>query len=411
MKGVLVLIDGLGDIPCKKLGWKTPLEAANTPNLDLLARNGKLGAMFSVKEKYIPGTSDAVVSIFGQNPKDYPRGWLEGLGIGLNLSKGDLVFRANFATIDNLRSRKVIDRRAGRTLTTKQASILSEAINKEVDLGVKFIFKNTLQHRGVLVFKGKYSDNLTGSDPEYNKGSSKFLFSRPLDNKSLSRLSSRVLNDFLVQSFGVLDGHPVNEARKKEGFFPANAILTRAPGVEIKKINKYRKWACVTEVPVMKGICEGLGITSFGYKHPTLKSHDAYANFNKNLKLTIKKSIKILKKNKSNFDYFFIYLKETDAAGHDNKPLEKKEMIELIDKHLGKFLIKLALSGTKILVTADHCTPCELKAHSSGAVPVLFFDPDAEKTDKLNFSERNCKKGSLKKIIGKNLFKKVRFDK
>ncbi|MBU0957870.1 MAG: alkaline phosphatase [Nanoarchaeota archaeon] len=409
MKGVFVLIDGLGDIPHKKLGWQTPLEAANTPNLDALARHSRLGVMFSVKEKFIPGTSDAVVSIFGEDYEKYPRGWLEAMGVGLNIKKGDLVFRTNFGTVDDMRHRRVIDRRAGRTLSTKEATKLADAINKEVKLDCNFLFKNTLQHRGVLVFKGNFSDKLTGSDPEYNKGSNKFLFSRPLDKNKLSKKSSKISNDFLVQSFGVLEDHVVNETRRKRGFFPANIILSRAPGIYIKKLKKFNDWACTTEVPVMKGICNSLGINLFGYKHPTFKGHDAYSNFNKNLKLTIKKSIKMIKKNKDKFDYFFIYLKETDAAGHDNKPVEKMKMVELIDKKLMKFLTKFVKEGVKIVVTADHSTPCDLKAHSSAPVPLMVFDPFGKKVDEMNFSERNCKKGSLNKVLGKNLLKKVGF--
>jgi len=411
MKGVFVLIDGLGDIPHKKLNGKTSLEVAYMPNMNLIAKNGRLGVMFSVKEKYIPGTSDAVVSIFGKNPDDYPRGWLEAIGSGVKgLKKGDLVLRANFATINNMRNRKVIDRRVGRTLTTKEADVLTKSINENIKLPCKFIFKNTLQHRGVLILKGKFSDKISGSDPEYNHGGGRFLFSRPTEKNNLAKESSRILNDFLIQSYNILEKHEINEKRKKKGFYPANFILTRAPGIGIKKINKFKKWACVTEVPVMKGICKSLGINLFGYKHPSFKSHDAYDNFKKNLKLTIKKSVKFIKKNKDKFDYFFIYLKETDAAGHDNKPVEKKQMIEMIDKKLGKFLVKLAKLGIKILITADHSTPCELKAHSSAPVPVLFFNPEMKKIDNLEFSEKNCKKGSLNKIIGKRLFGKVGFN-
>ena len=126
MQGILVIIDGLGDLPCKELQGKTPLEAAKKPNLDYLAFKGKLGYMYPIKEKVVPESDTATLSVLGNNINGSYRGYLEALGIGLELEKGDLALRTNFATIDNLKNKKIIDRRVGRTLTTKEASLLAD---------------------------------------------------------------------------------------------------------------------------------------------------------------------------------------------------------------------------------------------------------------------------------------------
>lgn len=413
MKGVLVILDGVGDRNCRQLKGKTPLEAAETPNLDYLAEKGQLGYLYPVHENFVPGTPDAIVSMFGQDWQDYPRGWLEALGEGIELEKGDLAFRANFATIDNMKERNVVDRRVGRTLTTKESRILAKELNK-IFLPRKFVFRATLQHRGVLVLMGGFSENITEMDPAYHSTkkseTGKLRFSVPTDEDENSIYTANLVNDFVEKSFHVLDQHPVNKERRKKGFYAANLILLRAPGISIKKIKKFRKWACTTSVPVIKGICKSLGINLFDFPAVEFRGHDAYKNLKKNLVLEIKKNIGMLKKKKKDFDYFVVYFKETDVAGHDNKPHEKKAMIELLDKRFFSFLRKFAeKNSVKIAVTADHSTPCEMKQHSSDPVPVLLFGKDIEGNGTSRFNEKQAQKGKLGKIYGKEFLKRAGF--
>ena len=170
MKGILVVVDGMGDLPNKQLDEMTPLESANTPNLDFLATRGKMGLMYPVKSGFVPESDEAIVSIFGDKLYLSSRGQLEAKGAGVNLTRGDLAFRTNFATIDNLKDRNVLDRRAGRTLTSAEADILAKALNTQIKLPVDFIFEPTVRHRGVVVFRGGFSDNITGNGFAYVAG-------------------------------------------------------------------------------------------------------------------------------------------------------------------------------------------------------------------------------------------------
>ena len=129
MKGVFVILDGVADLPCSVLGDKTPLEYAKTPNLDEIANKSRIDYCFTVKEGVAPQSSSAIVSLLGYDPNFAPRGQIEAHGIGVKLKNGDLAFRCNFATIEGLDNLNIIDRRAGRTLTTKEAKILAKAIN------------------------------------------------------------------------------------------------------------------------------------------------------------------------------------------------------------------------------------------------------------------------------------------
>ncbi len=413
MKGILVIIDGLGDLPNKQLDNKTPLEAANTPNLDFLAARGELGYMYPVKPGFIPESDEAIVSIFGNDLISSTRGQLEARGTDLKLTRGDLALRVNFATIDNLKAGNIIDRRAGRTLTTEEAEILSKALNK-IRLPCKFVFKSTIQHRGVLVLRGGFSDNISGNDATYIQGKlreeKKLGFCKPQDDDENSQYTANIVNEFLEKAYEMLNEHPVNKDRKRKGLLPANYLLVRGAGIEPPKLKQYRKWVSTAYMPLEIGFSRICGMDVHSFDYPKLKNLDAYGNLYDSMKKAVKFSMKVLKKTYKKSNYAYIHFKEVDLPGHDNKPLEKKIMLEYLDKTFFKFLRKFAPPNKiKVVVTADHSTPCKLKAHSADPVPVLFYN-DSNLKEK-NFCEKEARLGSLGRMNGSELFKKVGFNK
>ena len=414
MKGVLVVLDGVGDRACGNLNGMTPLEAAETPNLDYMAQEGVMGHIYPISENMAPESDTATVALLGNNPFLSTRGVFEAIGAGLKIERGDLALRTNFGTLDNLTSCKVLDRRAGRTLTTKEAQILAKEINK-IFLPRKFLFKPTVQHRGVLVLRGGFSDNITNTDPAYPiKGKFQhtydFSFSKPLDDDENSKYTANMVNELIEQSFLRLSKHPLNQQRVKKGLHPANILLTRDGGIEIPKIRKFKKWMAVHYLPLEIGISKVAGMDVFSFDYPEMKGYDSYANMYDALNKAVKFAEKNLKKHKKDYEYCYIHFKETDVPGHDNKPLEKKTMIELIDKKFFSFLKKFAEKNKIILaITADHSTPCELKSHSADAVPLLLFNSGEEKDGCVAFSEVESKKGKLGKIYGREVLKKIGF--
>ena len=405
MKKILVVLDGASGLPVKVFGGRTCLEMAETPNLDFFAENGKMGYMYPIDEKKVPGSDNSLISIFGNNPLLSRRGVYEALGLGIELKRGDLALRTNFGTIEDLKSKKIIDRRAGRTLTTKEARILAKALNSKIKLPCEFQFYPAVQHRGVLVLRGGFSDNITNTDPEWGSGDN-FKFSEPLDDDENSKYTANILNDFLTQSFKILDNHPINLKRRKKGLLPANILLTRGGGIEIPKLKKYRSWMSINPMPLEIGIAKASGMTNFSFKYPELKKIDVYQNLYDGLNKTIKFAIKTIRKQHKNFLGCYIQFKETDVPGHDNKPYEKKNMLEIIDKKFFYFLRKF-IKGKKIkvVVTCDHSTPCELKTHSADPVPVLVYGNGRDKS--VSFSEKQARKGSLGKIYGKDFMVKT----
>lgn len=412
MKGILVILDGMGDLPNKQLNEKTPLEAANMPNLDFLSARGEMGYMYPVKPGFIPESDEAVVSIFGNELISSTRGQLEARGTNLKLTRGDLALRTNFATIDSIKNGNIIDRRAGRTLTNAEAEVLAKALNKNINISNKFDFKPTIQHRGVLIFRGGFSDNISGNDLTYISGkiknTEKIGFCKALDDEENSQYSANIVNSFIEQAHEILENHPINQERRKKGLHPANYLLVRGAGIEPPKLNFYKKWLSTAYMPLEIGFSKTCGMDVFSFEYPRLKGLDSYENLYDGLRKACKHSIKVLKRHYKNYDYAYIHIKETDLPGHDNKPFEKKAMLEIIDKIFFRFLRKFAPPNSiKVIVTADHSTPCRLKAHSADPVPVLFYNNSIPKEKK--FCEKEAKRGILKGIMGKDLLKKAGF--
>jgi 2,3-bisphosphoglycerate-independent phosphoglycerate mutase len=151
MKLLFVVLDGLGDLPSPELGGKTPLESAETPHMDSLAKRGKTGLMHPTRRGIAPESDTALMSILGYDPYTYHTGRrpLEAFGAGLTVNDGDLALRCNFATIRG--KDEIVDRRAGRDLKTSEAARLARAVNKKVRLTsapADFVFKNTVGYLG-----------------------------------------------------------------------------------------------------------------------------------------------------------------------------------------------------------------------------------------------------------------------
>src|SRR3989344_2293469 len=413
MKGVFIILDGVADDSCSQLKGKTPLEYAKTPNLDYFASSGAVDYCFPIAKGIAPQSSSGLVSLFGADFRDYSRGLLEAVGAGVHLNDGDLVFRCNFSTIENISSLKLIDRRVGRTLMTGEARELADAVNSKVKLPFKFELIPTIGHRAVLVFRGAFSDKISNVDPFYESGLSvegeanQVLLSKPLDSSNKAILSADLLNTFIRKSYVILENHSVNVARKKKGFFPANFILCRDPGIApIKTKSLKGSWIGLGYMPLEKGVAKVFGMRLFSFDYSSMNSDDFYEHTEKMLEKVIKKAIEMIEDNKELYDYFYVHFKETDLPGHDNKPLQKVKFIEMIDKDFFGYLRSLN-DSFKIVVTADHTTSCSTKSHTSAPVPVLFFDSVHTENSGKRFIEADGLTG--KEFMGRSLLAKTLF--
>lgn len=400
-KYIFIICDGMGDLPIAELGNKTPLEAANTPNLDRLAKNGKTGLMYVLGKGIRPNSDEAHLALFGYDlEKDYPgRGPIETAGVGVVLEQGDVVIRANLATVDN--ELHVTDRRAGRI--EDSSPFIKELDGTEID-GIKFILKPGTAHRVALVLRGKgLSDKITNSDVHYVTEDKVIEhweglpvnIPKPTDDSPEAKFTAEVLQKFLNYAHEVFEKNPLNTEREKKGEPKANYLLTRGPGY-FKQLQSFKdKWGLSACCIAGAGLYKGLGVMA-GMDLITVPGATGMPNTN------VVAKIEAAKEQTKNYDFVFVHIKPTDIFGENGDWQSKKDFIEKIDLAIDT----LENAGAIICVTADHATPCVLKDHSADTVPVLISGRGIEGDVRCEkFGESECAKGSLGIIEGKDLLK------
>ena len=413
MKKLLyILLDGVGDRPNPALNYTTPLDAALTPNLDALARQGIKGLVYPVAKGVAPESDIAVFSMLGYDvDTEYPgRGVIEAIGLDLDFKPGDLAVRANFATIDE--SNRIIDRRVGRDLSEEEAKSLAQALNEQVKLsGATFRFVHSVGHRAVLVIRVEgepLSGMISNTDPAYErvgklgvakegKVSPYLKEAKPLEDTKAARLAAELVNEFTKQALKVLKDHPVNKERIKRGQLPGNAVLLRDAGSELPSVKSLydrfkMRFAALTDMPVERGVAKITGMHSF--EAGGLKEYAAKA----------KKTLELL----TRYSGVYVHLKGPDEPGHDGDAWGKKKVIEDIDQHFfSKLLLNIDLDRVVVVISADHSTPCTLRAHSADPVPLLITGGKAGKDEPCRFTEKDCRRGSLGSLVGKEVLERA----
>ncbi len=406
MKLLYIVIDGMGDLPIKELSNKTPLEAAETPNMNKLAKKGKTGLLYTVKKGVAPESDAAVISLLGFDPFKFSpgRGVIEAVGAGIDMKNGDLALRCNFATLGE--NKKILDRRVARSLSTEEALELSKAANEEVKLTshpAAFEFKPTLGHRAVLVIKHKnrlLSSKINNTDPAYTivngvgvaETNVKMVLKtcEPLDNSEEAQVSADLVNEFTNKSHELWDNHPVNVKRAKEGKLKGNVVLSRDAGNQLPKFfninEKYGvTFAALADMHAERGIAKLAGMEASLLPPPT-------GDLKKDCEIRVSRLLETLQTH----DCVYIHLKGPDEPGHDGNCHLKTAIISAIDTHFfGNLLPQIDLKETIFCVTSDHATPCALKVHSDTPVPLLISGGAVEDENVSKFSEKSCQKGSL----------------
>lgn len=387
MKSLLIVCDGLGD---RLTDGKTPLEAAKTPNMDLLAKKGITGIMDTVRAGIRPGSDTSHLSLFGYDPFELytGRGPFEAAGAGIKLQEGDIACRCNFATMEK---GKITDRRAGRE--EEGLDQLAKEVENIKIKGARLIFRRCQGHRAVLVIRGKgLSPKVTDTDPEEtgvppNKSTS-------IDGKKDSGNTAEILNEFTRKTIEVLSKHSVNQRRISKGKPPANVVLCRGTGINphLKPFaKKYGiKGACISATTLIAGVCRTAGMDVLHVK-------GASGHTNSDIGAKAKAALKALKK----YDFVFLHIKGADEASHDGNFQAKKGFIERIDSEVIAPILK-EVGDTTIILTADHSTPISIRQHSADPVPIAILG-DVRTDSVSKFTERDCAKGGLGRICGINL--------
>lgn len=390
-KTILIVLDGLGDEKIPAFKNKTPLEKAKTPTMDSWAKEGKLGLLLPSYKGALPTSEEGHFSLFGYDYQEYGlgRGIVTASGSGINLEKGDVALRGNFATVQD---GDVIDRRAGRI---KEPSELIEEIDgMEID-GVKFVVKSAREHRLGIAMKGEgLSAKISDGDPHYGKGGFGLDKIEPLEDTDEAAFTAEVLNRFLEKTHNTLKNHSFNKERE----LPANYILTRGSSgvVDLPSFEeKYnRKSAAIAGKVLYKQIGELLGMD-------VLEVEGANGLPTTNLEEKFSKAREAIL---SDYDFVFVHVKATDSLAEDGDFWAKKEFIEKIDRKLKVFDEFIG----NLVITSDHSTCSIMKSHCVEDIPLLIKGKGADQAS--YFGENECKKGSLGRIDQKNFLKKYVFE-
>ncbi len=377
-KAILLVMDGLGGLP-REPGGPTELEAAFTPNMDRLAREGSVGLINTVDIGITPGSGPGHFGLFGYDPLKHliGRGVLEAVGIGLTLTEQDVAARGNFCTVDQ--NGLITDRRAGR-IPTEECSRMVDLIQDITLPGIEVIVRPVQDYRFVLILRGpRLSSSLNETDPQ--KVGLKPLKLRPLDGSLEARNTADLVNQWIVQ---------VSERIKNQK--PANMVTLRGwssePGLPKFEDVFKMKAAAMAVYPMYKGLASLVGMT----KIDGLKNlHD---------------QLESLKQNWDAYDFFFVHHKYSDSRGEDGDFDGKVKEIEKVDAIIPRIL---DFNPDVLVITGDHSTPAVLKSHSWHPVPLILWAPGMTRSnpDVAGFGESQCLKGSLGQFNASHLMKLI----
>ncbi|WOL05649.1 hypothetical protein Cni_G14378 [Canna indica] len=388
-----ILIDGIGDVCLPRLNYKTPLQVANTPNLDAIALSGINGLMDPVEAGLACGSDTAHLSILGYDPRTYyrGRGAFESMGAGLAMSPGDIAFKSNFATLD-VKTGVVISRRADRHFE-EEGPILCSSLDgmklpsfPEYEVRVRY----ATEHRCGVVVKGpKLSGNISGTDPL--KDNRLLMKAEALDDTEEAKNTAAVVNELSKEISKILVAHPLNAKRAAEGKNIANVVLLRGCGIRIEVPafeKKHGLSPCmVAPTKIIAGLGLSLGIDILDAPgatgdYRTLLTSKATA-IAKALSAPLQRSPSIFVPGENEhkpgqaqgYDFGFLHIKAIDDAGHDKASILKVRALEAVDRAIGqltKLLWQAEQSGKfqyYVCVTGDHSTPVEYGDHSFEPVP------------------------------------------
>ncbi|MDK2988121.1 alkaline phosphatase family protein [Methanothermococcus thermolithotrophicus] len=404
MRAIVVLLDGLGDRPSSILNNKTPLEYANTPNLDKLSEKAMTGLMIPYKEGVPLGTEVAHFLLWGYNIEDFPgRGVIEALGEDVEMDHNSIYLRATFGFVkkdeDGL---CVIDRRT-KDITIDEIEKLVDSIPNFVD-GYEFELKYSYDVHFILKIKeenGWISDKISDSDPFYrNRHVMKVFPIKELCNSRIefdkAKSTAEALNKYLLKCHQILENHDVNIKRKRREKQSANFLLTKWAG-------KYPESQGLNDSNSTSFHSENKEIPSFkekwGMKGVVIANSSVFKGLAKLLKMdyiaadSFEEAIKIgidLK----DYDFIHIHTKDIDESSHKKDPMKVVKVIEEIDSYLSPIL---DLKEDLVVITADHSTPSVgTLIHSGESVPIAIVGSNVRTDDVKRFNERECSKGHLR---------------
>jgi len=383
MKYIVLVGDGMADYPIKELGERTPLEAARTPNMDFIAKAGRLGRIKTIPDKMSPASDVANITILGYDPQKYytGRGPLEAANLGIDLEADDVAFRCNLITASG---DTLVDYSAGH-ISSKEAAILIKFIDQNLGTNRIRFYPGVSYRHLMLVERGtdEHLQDLECKPPHDISGQS---ISKNLPKGDNTDLIIKLMQD----SRKILENHEINLVRVDLKENPANMIWLWGQGKKPtmpKFTDKYGlSGSVISAVDLIKGLGKILGLE-------VINVPGATGYYDTDYKGKAVAAVKSLEEK----DFVFLHVEAPDEAGHNGDLREKITAIERFDQLVAGTILEAfkRKKNFRILVLPDHATPISVKTHTSDIVCFGIFGKDIIAGGFLNYSEKEAQKSEL----------------
>ena len=383
MKYLVLIPDGMADEKIEALGNRTPMQAANKPMMDRLAKDALVGSVCNIPDGMVPESDTANMAILSFDPAVYSKGRspLEAVSMGIEMQPDETAYRCNVVTLSDEGDYddKIILDHSADEITTSEADELIKTLEEQMGDDIRRFYTG-VSYRHCLIWKN---------------GNDKYPFMRPHDilGKRIGEYLPKASNGgeefyrLMHDSFDILNHHPVNEARRARGLKPANSIWLWSPGKKPQLPSFREKWgldgAVISAVDLIKGIGLCAGMTSIDVEGAT-------GNVRTNYTGKAQAAIEAFGKG---HDYVYIHVEAPDECGHRAELENKILSVELIDQKILKPVYDYLVStgeDFRIMILPDHPTPIRLRTHTSLPVPFMIYDSAKKQNGVDGFCEESA---------------------
>lgn len=385
MKYMIILGDGMADEPVGALGGKTPIEYADTPTLDKLAPVSEIGLAATIPEGMKPGSDTANLAVLGYDPKRYYTGRspLEALSIGVDMNETDVALRCNMVTLSDdalpYEEKTILDHSSSE-ISTEDAAVLLQAV-KDVFETERYHFYVGTSYRHLFIWEEGDVVELTPPHDIPGRVIKDFLPAEPF------------LREMMKKSYEILNSHPLNIERAKQGKNKANSLWFWGAGTRPALSSFYdktgKKGAMISAVDLLKGIAVGAGLRNIDVPGAT-------GGLDTNYEGKAEAAVKALLE--ENADFVYVHVEAPDEMGHQGSLEKKVKAIEYLDKRLINVVVERmenAGEDYRLLIMPDHPTPIRVRTHVSDPVPYLLYDSRKKQGKGLLYSEKNAREAGV----------------
>lgn len=398
MKTIIILGDGMADLPIAELGGRTPLMAARKPNIDRLASLGRCGMYKTVPDDMPPGSEVANLSVMGYDVRAVyqGRGVLEGAAMGVDIRPGDLAMRCNLICLED---NKIKNHSAGH-IPTDDGRELINALNEEFGTD-RISFHPGVSYRHLLVIKG--GNNSLKLTPPHDVPGTAWKDVMPQATSNEGQETADLLTDLILRSQAFLAAHPVNLKRAAAGKDPGNCVWFWSAGMKPQMQSFMELYGKTGAVISAVDLLHGIGVYA-GFE--VIHVEGATGLWNTNYEGKVAAALKALQE----VDLVYLHIEAADEAGHEGDFKLKTRCIEDLDSRVVAPIMAATIDqgqDVRIALLPDHPTPCGLRTHTHDAIPFIIFKKDAVPDNVTRYDEEACKEGDYGTFHGQDFMREL----